>query len=106
MTLADPAQVMIRLTQIENDLALRQNALEDAGLKWFRAKRDREHKWATTYLSLDEGTVAQRKAVADAETVLIGREHEAEWESLKAVVRVLDTRASIGMAILKAQGRA
>ena len=36
----------------------------------------------------------------------LGREHEAKYESQRAVVRVLDTRAAIGMAILKSQGRA
>ena len=104
MSLSDPAQVMLRLTSIENDLALRQNALEDAGLKWFRAKRDKEHDRAVAFLKA-EGTVAERNAAAEVETALDGLEYEAEWESLKATVRVLETRASIGMALLKAQGR-
>lgn len=107
--LSHPAAVMARLQEIESDLALRQNFLEQAALDWFRAKRDKEKKWAQTFLDpniADEcKTIAERKAVADAETADTGRDAEAEFESLKAVVRVLDTRAAIGMAILKAQGR-
>lgn len=103
--LHDPAAVMARLAEIENDLAARQNALEESGLTWYRAKRDREHRRAVAFLSA-EGTVAERNAIADRETAREGAEAEAEWEALRAVVRVLDTRASIGQSILKAQGRA
>lgn len=104
MSLSDPAAVLARLSEIENDLCVRQNVLEAAGLAWFRAKRDREHARAVAFLGA-EGTVAERNAIADRETSLNGRNEEAEWESLRAVVRVLDTRATIGMAILKAQSR-
>ena len=103
-TLSHPGAVVTRLEEIEADLAARQNALESAALDWFRAKRDKEHAWAVAFLSA-EGTVAERKAVADRQTALDGRESEAEYEALRSVVRVLDTRATIGMAILKAQGR-
>lgn len=103
--LSDPGAVMDRLAEIENDLADRQNALESAALRWFRAKRDREHDRAVGFLNA-EGTVAERSAIADRETALDGKDEEAEWEALRAVVRVMDTRATIGMALLKAQGRA
>lgn len=95
---------MDRLAEIENDLADRQNALESAALRWFRAKRDREHDRAVAFLNA-EGTVAERSAVSERETALDGKDEEAEWEALRAVVRVMDTRATIGMALLKAQGR-
>lgn len=104
MTLSDPAAVMARLEEIDRDLCTRQNALESAAMDWYRTKRDREHKWAVKFLSL-EGTVAERKAAADAEVAAIGKESEACYESLRAVVRVLETRASIGQSILKAQSR-
>jgi len=103
--LSAPQLVMARLTAIEEDLAVRQNALESAARHWVIAKREREHARAVAFLSAD-GTVAERNALADQATALDGREAEAEWEALRAVVRVLDTRASIGQSILKAQGRA
>lgn len=102
--LSAPQLVMARLEAIEADLADRQNALESAARNWVRAKRDREHARAVAFLSAD-GTVAERSAHADTLTALDGRDAEAEWEALRAVVRVLDTRASIGQSILKAQGR-
>jgi hypothetical protein len=102
--LTHPAAVMARLAEIENDLAVRQNALEAAGMAWFKGKRDKEFRFATAFLGA-EGTVAERRAIADRETALYARGYEAEWEALRAVVRVLETRANIGMALLKAQGR-
>lgn len=103
--LPSPAAIVARLEAIEGDLAVRQNLLEHAAASWFRAKRDREKQYALEYMKA-EGTVDARKAQAIEATTLIGVEAEAEYEALKAVVRVLDTRASIGMALLKAQGRA
>lgn len=104
MTLSHPGAVLERLAAIENDLAARENALEAAALAWFRVKRDKEHKRAVEYLKAT-GTVAERNAVADVETAMLGAAEEAEWEALKAVVRVLETRASIGQSILRSQGR-
>lgn len=104
MTLSHPAAILERLEAIERDLAVRENALEAAALGWFRAKRDREHKRAVAFIQAT-GTVAERNAVADQQTSLIGVAEEAEFEALRAVVRVMDTRATIGMALLKSQGR-
>lgn len=102
--LTHPGVIMARLAAIENDLALRQGALEAAGMAWFKAKRDREKARAVAFIAA-EGTVAQRAAVADRDTATDGKNEEAEWEALKAVVRVLETRASIGQSLLRAQGR-
>lgn len=99
-----PSPVIARLTAIENDLALRENVLEAAAMAWFRAKRDKEHRRAVAFMGAS-GTVAERNAAADIETSMLGASEEAEWEALKAVVRVLETRASIGQSILKSQGR-
>jgi hypothetical protein len=101
----NPGQVIARLEEIEQDLAKRQNLLEDAAKGWFRAKRDKEHRRAVEFLKAS-GTVAERNALADQETALDGKNEEAEWEALKAVVRVLETRASIGQSILRSQARA
>lgn len=104
MSLSTPHQVMDRLEQIDADLALRMNTLEDAARKWFVAKRDKEHARALAFIGAT-GTVAERSAIADRDTAQKGAQEEAEYEALKAVVRTLETRASIGQSILRAQGR-
>lgn len=96
---------MERLAAIESDLATREGALENAAFEWFKAKRDREKQRAEKFLTT-EGTVAERNAHADKATAHLGVEHEAEYEALRAVVRVLETRATIGQSLLKAHGRA
>ena len=103
-SLSDPAQVIARLEAIEHDLAIRQNALEAAARAWFEAKRDREHDRAVAFIRA-QGSVEARKAQADIETALDGKEEEAEWEALRAVVRTLETRASVLQSVLRAQGR-
>jgi hypothetical protein len=104
VSLSDPGNVLARLEAIETDLELRQNTLEAAARGWFLAKRDKEHKRAVAFLSA-EGTVAERSAIADRETALMGAQDEAEYEALRAVVRTLETRASIGQSILRTQNR-
>lgn len=100
-----PHQVLDRLEEIEQDLATRQNVLESAAVKWYRVKRDKEKARATAFLRA-EGTVAVRQALADQETALIGRDEEAEYEAVRAVVRVLETRASIGQTLARTNARA
>jgi hypothetical protein len=95
---------MARLQEIDDELAEYQNSYEEAAQGWFRAKRHKEQRSAELFMSTT-GTVAERKATADAQTAHIGMEEEAAYEAIKGVVRVLDTRAAIGMALLKAQGR-
>lgn len=103
--LSTPQQIMARLDAIERDLADRQNALEAAARAWFNAKRQRDHDRAVAFLTA-EGTVAERNAQADRQTALDGKEAEAEWEALRAVVRTLETRSTIGASLLKGHGRA
>ncbi len=74
-------------------------------MNWYRAKRDKEHDRAVSFLAA-VGTVAERNAIADRDNSHVGKDAEAEYEALKAVCRVLETRASIGQSILRAQGRA
>jgi len=102
--LSAPHLVMARLQEIERDLALRQNVYEQAAMKWFRAKRERDRERALAFLQAT-GTVAERNAIADRDTAMIGADEEAEYEAVRAVVRTLDARASIGQSILRAQGR-
>ncbi|HTE60084.1 MAG TPA: hypothetical protein VK631_07005 [Solirubrobacteraceae bacterium] len=105
MSLSTPQQVMDRLEAIDRDLAARMPALEAAALGWFRKKRDREQAWASAYMSAD-GPAHVRKAEADYATATVGVAEEAEYEALKAVVRVLETRATIGQSLLRSHGRA
>lgn len=99
-------EVMQRLHDIEVDLATRQPKLEaDAG-SYFRAKRDWEKAWASSYLKT-EGTVEERRQKTilamwstDAYKALVSA--EAAWEAAKAVERTLSTRASIGQSLLRA----
>jgi hypothetical protein len=93
--------VQERLDAIERDLAARGPALESAARAWILAKRERERQHATIFMSSD-GSVAERNAKADLETAVIGMTDEAEYEAIKAAVRVLETRASIGQSLLRA----
>lgn len=104
MTLSTPVQVIDRLEEIENELAEKQNLYEEVAHKWFLAKREREHKYAIEFRKA-EGTVAERSAWANEVTALIGSEHEAMYEALKAKVKLLEARATIGQSILRAQSR-
>jgi hypothetical protein len=105
LALDHPQAVLERLEEIDGALARKQNLLEESALAWFRTKRDREKSWAEVFIRT-QGTVADRKAAADLATADVGWEDEGRWEALRASVRVLDTRASIGMSILRAQSRA
>jgi glycine/D-amino acid oxidase-like deaminating enzyme len=99
-----PATVLERLEAIEADLSELQRDIYEAAMEWFKAKRDKEHDWAVSFMTAD-GTVADRKAAADKINARDGMTAEAEYEALRAKERVLETRANIGMALLKAQGR-
>lgn len=104
MTLSHPGAVQARLEEIEADLALHQNEFEEVALAHFTSKRLKEKAKAEAFLKA-EGTVAQRTAIAERDTAVLGMEDEGKFEGLKGVVRVLDTRAAIGMSLLRAQGR-
>jgi hypothetical protein len=95
---------MLRLTDIETELAERQNDLEAAAFAWFTAKREREQTEAMEFMRA-EGSVEARRQQAKRISAAIGAEEEASWEGKRAVIRVLETRAMVGTAILKAQGR-
>jgi glycine/D-amino acid oxidase-like deaminating enzyme len=99
-----PQTVTERLEAIEHDLSERERELYNAAMEWFKKKRDLEHDRAVAFLAA-EGTVAERQAKAARDNSNIGKDEEATYEAIRAVVRVLETRANIGMALLKAQGR-
>jgi hypothetical protein len=102
-----PGQIMHRLEEIEADLAIRQNELEQVADQWTRAKREKELAWARAYtMAHGEKHVTNRKAAAIEASELIGVDAEARYTALSKVVDVLETRAMIGMGLLKAHGRA
>lgn len=104
MSLSSPALVQERLEEIDTQLATALNGMEDAALKWFRCKRDREVAKADAYAAAP-GPATERKVMAEAAAAEVGVEEEAHWEARKLVVRLLESRANVGMSILKAQGR-
>lgn len=102
--LSTPQQIQKRLEEIEQDLAVRQNAYEDAARKWFiklgTITRDR----ALAYRKA-EGTSTEKREAANELHGVDGATEQAEYEALRAVVKVLEQRATIGMSLLKSQGR-
>ena len=102
-----PAGIMARLVAIEGDLATRQNSYESAASGWYTAKRDIEREVARAVVNADlGGTVTERKAQGALDAYDVeGAASEAEYEALKAVVRVLETRATICQSLLRAHGR-
>ena len=104
MTLT-PAQIEQRLEAIDRDLALRQNLYEAAAERYHRAIREREHRHAVEYMGAS-GNSTDRREHARRESALIGIDAEAEFEGLRAAIKVLETRAMIGMSLLKSAGRA
>jgi len=100
----NPHSIAERLDEIDRDIAQRIPEVEDAARAWFVAKRDREREHALAFLQA-EGTVAERKAIADRDHGTDGAEEEAEYEAQRAALRALETRGAIGMALLKSYGR-
>lgn len=101
-----PAQIAMRLQELDEDLALRQNAYESAAEAWYRILREREYRYAIEFMRAQGATVTERREAARELTSLIGVNEEATFEGLRAAIKVMDTRAMIGMALLKSAGRA
>jgi hypothetical protein len=99
-----PQEIIARLEEIEQDLASRQNEYAEAAEAWVRKDREREQKNAEAYMAAT-GQVTDRKAAASNESATIGMEEEARYVGVRAVVKVLETRATIGQSLLKAHGR-
>jgi hypothetical protein len=107
-----PAQIMERLGAIEVDLATRQNEFEQAAGDRARLIRDWERRVAIARRTAKGNDADARKAAALVMAIdqddLYERLSEAEgqFDALRAVTRVLETRASIGQSILRGMGRA
>ncbi len=105
MSFSAPAGLHQTLEGIEQDLATRQNAYEDAARKWFAKQGEIAKERAISYRKAT-GNSTDRRAAADEEHGEDGAIEQAEYEALRAVVKVLESRATICMSLLKSQGRA
>lgn len=112
MSMDAPGRTMARLAAIEKDLAERQNEYETAAGDKTRLVRDWEHRLAIATATAKGGDANARKqaavVMATAQDDLYSdlTDAESRYAAVHAAVRVLETRATIGMAILKSQGRA
>lgn len=105
--LDSPALVMHKLASVENDLAIRQNLLEDSARRWYTAQREIGRVRAQAMLTSRKPTVAEKKAEGDLAAYDVeGAASEAEYKACKAFVDMLEQRAMILMSLLKSQGRA
>jgi hypothetical protein len=102
---------MARLAAIDDDLAERMNEYESAATDRARLVRDWEKRIAGHRITAKGSDAEARKAAALGAAIgqddLYERLLDAEgrFEGTKAVIKVLETRSMIGMAILRAQGR-
>lgn len=106
-----PAAVIQRLADIEHDLAERMGDYEDAATAKARLVRDWEKRLAAARLNAKGSDAEGRKAAALMTAIeaddLYERLKAAEgaYEGCRAVVKVLEVRATVGMSILRAHGR-
>lgn len=104
----EPLKIVERLEAIEEDLEARQTDFEAAAGDFHRLVRDYELRVARASLQAQGATATEKKwraleAIAAAEDGLYEQLKEAEgkYEGLRAAVRVLEQRATIGMSLLK-----
>lgn len=109
---SSPGGVIGRLEAIEADLAEnRQNDYEKAAGDRARLIRDWEKRLALHQKGVSGPNAETRKAKALVAAIeqddLYDRLADAEsrYDALRVAVKVLETRATIGQSILKAQGR-
>jgi hypothetical protein len=112
-TLTRPGAVQERLEAIELDLAARQPEYEQAADDRARAVRDWDRRLALHMKRATGPNAEARKAngfVAaieqdNGELYERLQDAEARYDALRVVMRTLETRATIGQSILRAQGR-
>lgn len=106
-----PAGVMQRLADIEADLGERQDEYDQAAGDAARLVRKWEHRLAIARVKAKGNDADARKAAALLMAIeqndLYEQLSEAEgaFAAARAAVKVLETRAMIGMGILKGLGR-
>jgi hypothetical protein len=102
--LSTPTMTQSRLEEIENDLAMRQNLYEAAARAWFVKQGKITKDRAVAYRTASGGSTEKKEAANELHGE-DGALEQGEYEALRAVIKVLETRATIGMSILKSQGR-
>lgn len=100
-------QITERLENIESDIQARQEKGEGAAEDFYRAKRDYELEYAKKFMDAS-GTVTERKlkatqALEQDPAHFDLMQSEGAYEGWKAAMRALETRATIGMSLLKSQ---
>lgn len=102
-------QIIGRLEEIKADLGDVGPEFAEAAEAWTRAKRDKEKAWATAYMDAGDGKastpVTDKKAAGILASEHIGVESEGRYVGLSKRADVLQTRAMIGMALLKSHDR-
>ncbi len=107
-----PGAVIHTLSSIDADLGERMNDYEAAAGDRARLTRDWEKRLAVHGRRAAGSSQDIRKATALVAAIeqddLYERltDAEARYEALRVVVRVLETRASLGQSVLRVQGRA
>lgn len=110
MTLT-PGQIEQRLQEIEEDMGHRANEYEQAAEDVARCHRDWEKRFAFARVRSTGSDADARKAAAFVAAYepddLFARmsDAEARHDAQKVAVRILENRATIGMALLKSAGR-
>lgn len=106
MSLA-PHQIIERLEQIESDLSDRQAKGEESAENFYRAKRDYELAYAKAFVDATGSPTEKKqkafKALERHTAYFALLESEGAYEGWKAATRTLETRASIGQSLLRAQ---
>jgi hypothetical protein len=103
-------QILQRLADIEQGLADRQLAGEQAAEKHYRLRKQAELEQAKEFIAAKGSTATERKAnatvaFAQAELYHQAVEAEAAYEGWRAALRTLEARSMIGMALLKQSAR-
>jgi hypothetical protein len=106
-----PSVVMSNLELISNDMASRMNEWEKAARDRTRLAREWERRHAL-HMQLAQGSNAEKRkanalVAASEQDDMFERLTEAEstYEAIRVVMKVLEDRSMIAMAILRAQGR-
>ncbi len=102
--LSTPTSVIDRLEEIDHELAIRQNLYEEAARAWYTMLGTVTKNKAIEFRKA-EGNSTERREAANEIHGEDGSREQAEFEALRAVIKVLEARAMVGMAILKSQGR-
>ena len=110
-TMQHPGAVVAALEEIDRNLALQQNDYEAAASDRAKLVRRWEKRLAICLLKAKGGDAAARKASALIAAIEMDglyeelMDAEGRFEGARASIKVSETRAMIGLGILRSQGR-